>query len=125
MKPLNTLIIVAMALGAAPALAQTPAPAAPAAAPARVAPTNWWSQAGGESGPERTVWAGQKTPETPYNGVNKPIWHIADILKSHQGQARWEEKVVLTRDFDGRRKSTLHAAQTALGRIRGQFVQPP
>ncbi len=47
-------------------------------------------------------WAGQKTPETPYAGVNKPIWHIADILKSHQGQARWEEHVVLTRDFDGR-----------------------
>jgi hypothetical protein len=94
MKSLNTLIIVAIALGAAPALAQTPAAAVPA--------TNWWSQAGGEGGPERTVWAGQKTPETPYTGANKPIWHIADILKSHQGQARWEQKVVLTRDFDGR-----------------------
>src|SRR3970040_723215 len=97
-----TLITLAMVLGAAPALAQTPAPAAPAAAPARVPQTNWWSQAGGEAGPERTVWAAQKTPETPYTGVNKPIWHVADILKSHQGQARWEEKVILTRDFDGR-----------------------
>ena len=103
MKSLTpALIILAMVLGAVPALAQTPAPAAPAAPPARGPQANWWSQAGAENGPERTVWAAQKTPETPYTGVNKPIWHIADILKSHQGQARWEEKVVLTRDFDGR-----------------------
>src|SRR5499427_9163941 len=79
---LNTWIALALAFAAAPASAQT----------------NWWSQAGGENGPERIVWAAQKTPETPYTGVNKPIWHIADILKSHQEQARWEEKVVLTRD---------------------------
>ena len=81
MKSLSTWITLAMAFAAAPALAQTPAPAAPARAPQ----TNWWSQAGGENGPERVVWAAQKTPETPYTGVNKPIWHIADILKSHQG----------------------------------------
>ena len=64
--------------------------------------TNWWSQAGGENGPDRIVWAAQKSPETPYAGANKPIWHIADVLKAHQGQARWEQKVLLTRDFDGR-----------------------
>ncbi len=97
-----TLIMLAVLLRAAAALAQAPAPAAPAAPPARGPQTNWWSQAGGESGPARTVWAAQKTPETPYTGVNKPIWHIADILKKHQGQTRWEEKVILTRDFDGR-----------------------
>ena len=102
MKSLNTWITLAMAFAAAPALAQTPARAAAAAAPARESQTNWWSQAGGENGPERIVWAAQKTPETSYTGVNKPVWHIADILKSHQGEARWEEKVVLTRDFDGR-----------------------
>ena len=101
MKSLNTWITLAMVFAAAPALAQTTTPPA-AAAPARGPQTNWWSQAGGENGPERIVWAAQKTPETPYTGVNKPIWRIADILKSHQGQARWEEKVVLTRDFDGR-----------------------
>ena len=72
------------------------------AGPAHGPQAGWWSQAGGENGPERIVWAAQKTPETPYTGVNKPIWHIADILESHRGQARWEEKVVLTRDFDGR-----------------------
>ena len=101
-KSFITWITLAMAFAAAPALSQTSAPSAPAVAPARGPQTNWWSQAGGENGPERIVWAAQKTPETPYTGVNKPIWHIADILKSHQGQARWEEKVVLTRDFDGR-----------------------
>src|SRR5262245_41771655 len=94
-KSLYTWITLTIALAAAPALAQTPSPAtAPAAAP-----RNWWSQAAGENGPERVVWAAQKTPETPYTGVNKPIWHLAEILKSHHGQVRWEEKVVLTRDF--------------------------
>src|SRR5205807_10042155 len=66
-KALNILIVLAIALGAAPALAQTPAPAAPArggGARGGGPQTNWWSQAGGENGPERTVWAGQKTPET-------------------------------------------------------------
>src|SRR5947199_205362 len=66
MKSLNTLIILAVALGAAPALAQTPAPAAPAAARGRGPQTNWWSQPGGEGGPERTVWAGRRRPEPRY-----------------------------------------------------------
>src|SRR5262245_55184813 len=101
-KSPNTWITLAIVLAAAPDLAQPPAPAPSTAAATRGSEANWWSQAGGENGPERVVWAAQKTPETPYTGVNKPIWHIADILKAHQGQARWEEKVVLTRDFDGR-----------------------
>jgi mannose-6-phosphate isomerase-like protein (cupin superfamily) len=53
------------------------------------------AQAGGENGPERIVWAAHKVPDSPYSGPNRPIWHIADILKAHQG------KVLLTRDFDG------------------------
>jgi len=61
-----------------------------------------FAQAGGEKGPERIVWAAQKVPETPYDGPNKPVTHIADILKAHQGQASWEQKVLLTRDYDGR-----------------------
>ena len=69
---------------------------------ARVRQANWWSQAGGENGPTRMVWAAHKNPETPYQAPNQPIWHIADVLKSHKGQARWEQKVLLTRDFDGR-----------------------
>ena len=64
--------------------------------------TNWWS-AGRPARTARTriVWAAQKTPETPYGKINKPIWHIADILKAHKGQARWEQQVLLNRDFDG------------------------
>src|SRR5580700_9467332 len=104
MKSTKTvLIVVGLMLACGPAWSQA---AAPAPAPARgtgVPQANWWSQAGGDSGgPTRIVWAGQKTPETPYTGPNKPIWHIADILKAHQGQARWEQKVLLNRDFDGR-----------------------
>ena len=92
-SPTSALLVLALVLGATPALAQTPKAAPPA---------NWWSEPAGENGPPRIVWAAQKTPETPYTGVNKPIWHIADILKSHQGQKSWEQKVILTRDFDGR-----------------------
>ena len=57
MKLLNTWITLAVAFAAAPALALSTA--APAAAPARGPETNWWSQAGGENGPERIVWAAQ------------------------------------------------------------------
>jgi hypothetical protein len=63
--------------------------------------TNWWSAPGREDGPSRIVWAAQKTPETPYNGPNKPIWHIADILNVHRGQKSWDQPVLLNHDFDG------------------------
>ena len=92
-------IAVGLMLGCGPAWSQT---AAPASAPARGPQANWWSQAGGENGPTRVVWAAHKNPETPYTAPNKPIWHIADVLTSHNGLARWEQKVLLTRDFDGR-----------------------
>ena len=82
----SALAALVLILGVTSALAQAP-DAAPARRP-RTTQTNWWSEAGGENGPPRTVWAAQKTPETPYNGVNKPIWHIADILKAHQGRPR-------------------------------------
>ncbi|HEY0265129.1 MAG TPA: hypothetical protein VGC16_00160 [Rhizomicrobium sp.] len=70
------------------------------------------AQAGGEKGPERIVWAAQKVPETPFDGPNKPVTHIADILKKHAGQASWEEKVLLTRDFDGRYESLAPGEKT-------------
>jgi len=76
--------------------------AAPVLAQAAAPDTNWWSTAGGGNGPRRIVWVAHKNPETPYTGFNKPITRIADILKKHSGKARWEERVVLTRDFDGR-----------------------
>ncbi|HEY8254345.1 MAG TPA: hypothetical protein VIG39_06875, partial [Rhizomicrobium sp.] len=91
------LIAAAVVLGASPAWSQGDGPA-----PARTRPapqTNWWSQAAGENGPTRLVWAAQKEPETGYGKINKPIWHIADVLKAHKGQPRWEQQVLLNRDF--------------------------
>jgi len=59
------------------------------------------AQYAGEKGPPRIVWAAHKVPETPYLPPNKPIWHIADILKAHAGQQSWDQQILLTRDFDG------------------------
>ena len=68
---------------------------------AQAAQANWWSAPGREDGPPRIVWAAQKVPETPYTAPNKPVWHIADILKAHRGQQSWDQPVLLTPDFDG------------------------
>jgi mannose-6-phosphate isomerase-like protein (cupin superfamily) len=54
-----------------------------------------------DNGPPRIVWAAQPVSETPYTGPNRPIWHIADILKAHQGQRSWDQQIMLTRDYDG------------------------
>ncbi len=62
---------------------------------------NWWSAAGREDGPSRIVWAARKMPESSYIGPNRPVWHIADILKAHRGRASWDQHVLLNRDFDG------------------------
>ena len=59
------------------------------------------AQYAGENGPPRVVWAAHKLQETPYKSPNKPIWHIADILKAHKGKASWDQPVLLTRDYDG------------------------
>ncbi len=87
MKRAAAFVAMGMALAAT-------AVALPGATPA-------WAQAGGEKGPERIVWAAQKVPESPYTGPNKPVVHIADVLKAHQGQQSWDQQVLLTRDFDG------------------------
>lgn len=63
--------------------------------------TSAMAQYAGENGPVRIVWAAHKVPESPYTGPNRPIWHIADILKAHKGQQSWDQQVLLTRDFDG------------------------
>jgi len=83
-------VAVGLLLAAAPAWPQASAPQA-----------NWWSAPGREDGPARTVWAARKTPETPYRGPNKPIWRIAEILRTHGGQKSWDQQVLLNRDFDG------------------------
>jgi mannose-6-phosphate isomerase-like protein (cupin superfamily) len=59
------------------------------------------AQAGKDNGPSRTVWAAHKLQETPYMAPNRPVWHIADVLKTHHGQQSWDQQVLLTRDFDG------------------------
>ncbi len=129
----RVLIAVGLMLGCGPAWSQTAAPAPPAPARgARVDEANWWSQAGGENGPTRLVWAAHKNPETPYKPPNKPIWHIADVLKAHKGQSHWEQKVLLTRDFDGRyvqiapgdkSKCMFWADDRAWGWVKGLGVQ--
>jgi hypothetical protein len=86
------LIAVGLILAGNPAWSQTPA---------RAPQTNWWSAPGREDGPPRIVWAAQKLPETPYTRPNKPVWHIADLLKAHQGKQSWDQPVLLTPDFDG------------------------
>ena len=58
-----------------------------------------FAQAGGENGPARIVWAAHK--DTPYTGVNKPVTHVTDVLKAHQGKQSWDQPVLLTRDYDG------------------------
>ena len=90
----NKTLLIALGLIVAgnPAWPQTPT---------RAPQTNWWSAPGREDGPPRIVWAAQKMPETPYTKPNKPIWHIADILKAHQGKQSWDQPVLLTPDFDG------------------------
>jgi mannose-6-phosphate isomerase-like protein (cupin superfamily) len=66
-----------------------------------LAATSVLAQPAGEKGPARIVWAAQKVPESPYTAPNRPVWHIADVLKAHQGQQSWDQQVLLTRDFDG------------------------
>jgi len=89
-------VAVGLMLACATAGAQTAAP------PPRAPQANWWSAPGREDGPPRVVWAAQKNPETPYGRINKPLWRISEILKMHQGKARWEQRILLNRDFDGR-----------------------
>jgi len=92
----TVLIAIGLILAGSSAWAQVSAPAH-----ASTPQTNWWSAPGRDDGPPRIVWAAQKRPETSYAGPNKPIWHIANILKSHEGQKSWDQQVLLTRDFDG------------------------
>src|SRR3569623_1619298 len=86
----RTALSIAVLLAAGAAAGQT-----------RAAQTNWWSAPAREDGPPRMVWAAQKIPETSYKPPNKPVWHIADILKAHRGKQSWDQPVLLTPDFDG------------------------
>lgn len=86
----RTIVGITLLLSATAASAQSRAPQ-----------SNWWSAPAREDGPPRIVWAARHNPETPYKPPNKPIWRIADILKSHGGRKSWDQPVLLNRDFDG------------------------
>ena len=94
--------VIALALAAGPAWSQAPAGAPSLGAARPSSQPNHYSAPFREDGPVRTVWSARKSPETPYGKINKPIWHIADVLKAHKGQARWEQQILLNRDFNGR-----------------------
>jgi mannose-6-phosphate isomerase-like protein (cupin superfamily) len=51
-------------------------------------------------------------PETSYEAPNKPIWHIADILKAHRREQSWDQPVLRTPDFDGHYISLEPGAKT-------------
>ena len=99
MKSLNTLVVLAMAWGAAPVLAQTPTPPAPPAPgyPRRIGGL----RPAAKMGPP--AWCGPRTRipkrRTP---PNKPIWHIAGSSSRIRVRRAGNRKVLLTRDFDGR-----------------------
>ena len=102
MKSTKTVLIaVGLMLACGPTWSQEAAPA-PARGtrrrPRRIGGLRLAAKAG--SDPHRL--GGAEDAGNAVHRPNKPIWHIADILKAHQGQARWEQKVLLNRDFDGR-----------------------
>ena len=69
----TVLMAVTLMLMAGPAWCQ---------ASAKPPQANWWSAPAREDGPTRLVWAGRRTPDTPYTGPNRPLWRIADLLKA-------------------------------------------
>jgi len=41
-----------------------------------------------------------KPKAAPYEGPNRPVWHVADILAAHKGKADWSQTVVKDRWFE-------------------------
>src|SRR6185312_6809523 len=62
------------------------------------------AQPGGDGGPPRIVWAAHK--DTPYTGVNKPVTHVADILKKHAGKQSWDDSGQVKITIDGQQPVT-------------------
>jgi len=100
-KSLNTVIILAMAFGRGARLGADPGPCCPGSGASPCPSDEWWSQAGGESGPEALSGRAEDAGDA-LHGVNKPIWHIADILSRITDRRAGNRKWFLTRDFDGR-----------------------
>jgi mannose-6-phosphate isomerase-like protein (cupin superfamily) len=61
-------------------------------------------------------WAPKPNVMKPYDGPNKPITRLADVLARHAGQKNWSERVLLTDRYDA------HWIQMAPGeKTRTQF----
>ncbi len=58
-----------------------------------------------QTAPERKVWidwAPKPNTMKPYEGVNKPVTRLPDVLAKHAGQASWSEPVVETERYSAR-----------------------
>jgi mannose-6-phosphate isomerase-like protein (cupin superfamily) len=75
-----TLVALLSILAALPASAQT----APAAGGGR---------------PTIPAWV-FKPKAAPYEGPNRPVWHVADIIGAHKGKPDWSQTVVKDRWFE-------------------------
>jgi mannose-6-phosphate isomerase-like protein (cupin superfamily) len=103
MKTIKTWMLAAVAVGtlgmiAQTAIAQNNAPAPGAAAPA--APAGG-GRGRGPSAPPPQAWVPKLTRLTPYSGVNKPVWHLKDILASHSKTESWEQPIVRNKEMWG------------------------
>jgi mannose-6-phosphate isomerase-like protein (cupin superfamily) len=88
MRSRNLLLMTALALLAAPALAQAPDQATlvrAASPPAKPI----------------TAWAAKSTKLQAYVKPNKLLWRYADVLAAHKGKQSWHEPVFLSRDYAG------------------------
>jgi len=47
------------------------------------------------------AWAAKPAQLPPYKAPNKLVYRLADVLAAHKGQQTWDQKVFLSRDFQG------------------------
>jgi len=101
MNTFKTLMLAAAAAGVLGVIAQTAiAQNAPAAgAPAAGAPAAPAGGGRGRGGPPPQAWVPKLTRLTPYSSVNKPVWHLKDILASHSKTASWEQPIVRNKEM--------------------------
>ena len=45
------------------------------------------------------AWSPKPEALPPYEGVNKPIWRLSNLLAAHKGQANWNQEIVHTSRF--------------------------
>ncbi|WP_419814569.1 cupin domain-containing protein [Glacieibacterium sp.] len=61
-----------------------------------------WSQTPAAAPPakEKSVlaWASKPDPMLAFDKINRPVWHLADVLAKHKGQGDWAETVAINHD---------------------------